>query len=383
MNGTDQLDDLRLATRSLVETELDPLSSSLEAGDLAAAEPAVARMKELGYFGLTIPEKYGGVGLSLDAYLVVVQELGRTHSYFFHLVDDNNGMGSMLLQRAGNDEQKARYLHLIASGQMLTSFALTEPGAGSDAASIRTSAKRVGDHYQIDGVKHYITNGSRAGLITVLARFLQPSGGSDGHIALLVEPGFDGFSVTHDEPMMGLRGTTHNELLFEGCHVPLDNRVGEETTGMRSAGLALEHGRLVVAAWSLGVARKALDLAIAHAGSRQQFGKAIGEFQGVQWLLADSATELEAAAMFLESVARRVTDGIASRRQSSMVKLFATESANRIVDRSLQVFGGAGYTTGLPLERMYRDIRAMRIIEGTSEVQRHIIGRSLLAGGST
>jgi acyl-CoA dehydrogenase len=367
--------DLRAATRAFIEHELEPLAEQVERED-RLPDVARERLAALGYFGLAIPERYGGLGLDLPTYCGIVEEFGRTHSAFFQVIDDNNGMGSHQILDSGTEEQRERWLPEIASGRAGACFALTEPEAGSDAASLRTVAIRDGDDYVINGRKHFISNASWARYFTVIARTQPFSNPDPGFSAFLVERATPGFTVGRRQEMMGLRGASQHELLLDDCRVPAANRIGAEGEGFRAATNALVAGRLIVSAWSLGAAQRALELGITYARDRRQFGKPIGEFQGIQWLLADSATELAAGRALLEHVAAEA--GTVRRRDAAMVKLFVTEAAGRVADRMLQLHGGAGYAKELPLERIYRDLRVQRIIEGTSEIQRMIIGRSLL-----
>jgi acyl-CoA dehydrogenase len=368
---------LRSATRTFIERELEPLSLQVEQED-RLPPAAIARLAELGYFGLTIPTEFGGLGLGTADFCVLVQEFGRTHSAFFQIIDDNNGMGSSMVVEGGSAELRATVLPELASGRAVASFALTEPEAGSDAAAIRTVARRDGDDYVITGRKHFISNAGWSRFFTVLAR-TRPLSEADGRIsAFVVERDTPGFTIGRRQEMMGLRGSAQHELLFEDCRVPAGARLGAEGDGFRAAKGALAHGRLVVASWSLGAAQRALELGIAYARDRRQFGRPIGGFQGVQWLIADSATELRAAQALLKEVTAAVDTGTARGRDAAMVKLFATEVAGRIADRMLQVHGGAGYSKEMPVERIYRDLRVQRIIEGTSEIQRMIIATSLL-----
>lgn len=369
--------ELRRATRDFIDRELDPAADRVEADD-RVPQPLLDRLAELGYFGLTIPEEYGGLGLGLGDYLAIVHQFGRTHSAYFQAIDDNNGMGAHLIVAGATEELRRRVLSELASGSAVGCFALTEPEAGSDAAAVRTIARKEGDQYVINGRKHYISNAGWARYFTVIAR-TRPLGDEDGGIsAFLVERGSPGFSVGRRQEMMGLRGAAQHELTFDDCRIPEQNLLGEEGEGFRAAKTALASGRLVVSAWSLGAAERALELGVQYAAVRRQFGRPIGEFQGVQWLIADSATELQAARALVDRVAADVDRGMARGRDSAMAKLFATEAAGRIADRMLQVHGGAGYSRDLPLERIYRDLRVQRIIEGTSEVQRMIIATSLL-----
>jgi len=377
MADQETIQDLARSARAFISRELEPLEAQVEAEDCVPPEIR-DRLGELGYFGLTIPPEYGGSGLDAASCCAVVQEFGRTHSAFFALIDDNIGMGSHIILQQGNEEQRRQYLPDIASGRAISCFALTEPGAGSDAAALQTYARHDGDGYVLNGRKQYISNACRADYFNVIAR-TQPAHETDGRLtAFLVEKETPGFTVGRRESMMGLRGACQNELVFEDCRIPAANRLGAEGDGLRAALKALILGRLVVAAWSIGAAERALELGVNYARDRMQFGKPIGQFQGIQWLIADSATELFAARAMLSETAAALEAGTARQRDAGMVKLFATEMAGRVADRMLQVHGGAGYSKSLPLERIYRDVRVQRIIEGTSEIQRMIIARSLL-----
>jgi acyl-CoA dehydrogenase len=377
MTDAETIQQLRRNTLGFVARELEPLEAAVEEAD-RVPDGVREKLGELGYFGLAIPPEYGGSGLDVSGCCAIVEEFGRTHSAFFSLIDDNIGMGSRIILTQGTEQQRRRYLPDIAAGRAISCFALTEPGAGSDAAALHTVAVRDGDCYVLNGRKHFISNAWHARYFNVIAR-TRPVGEADGRLAaFLVERGSRGFTIGRREPMMGLRGTCQHELIFEDCRIPAGTRLGAEGEGLRAAFEALGFGRLIVAAWSIGAAERALELGIAYARDRVQFGQPIGRFQGVQWLIADSATELFAARAMLRESAAAFDAGTARRREAGMVKLFATEMAGRVADRMLQVHGGAGYSKGLPLERIYRDVRVQRIIEGTSEIQRMIIARSLL-----
>jgi acyl-CoA dehydrogenase len=375
-----RLDELRAAARDFVRSELAPLDQQIETED-HFPEEARARLAAAGYFGLNLPQEHGGRGLGVSGYCAVLEELGSAHAAFFFTIDDNNGLGAQLLLQGGTPEQCRRYLPDMASGRVIASFALTEPEAGSDAGAIRTYARPDGDAYVLNGRKRFIGNGSSASYFTVIARTRHPSDLDAGITAFIVERDTAGFSIGPRQPMMGLRGSFQHELEFEDCRIPEANRVGAEGEGLRLAFDGLNLGRLAVAAWATGVAAYALELGVAYARDRHQFGQPIGQFQGVQWLLADSAAELAAARALLRETAATADRGGARRRDCAMVKLFTTEAAGRIVDRMLQVHGGAGYAKGA-IERLYRDIRIARIIEGTSEIQRSLIARSLLREAS-
>jgi acyl-CoA dehydrogenase len=360
------------ATRTLVDEQLDPLCQQIEESDDVPAD-VIRLLADLGYFGLMIPEEYGGLGLSATAFVRIVMEIGRTHRAYYGLIENNNGMPGDLIARHGTAEQKLRWLPPMARGEAVTGFCLTEPDAGSDAEAIRTTAKRIEGGFSITGLKHYVSNAPRCTHFVVVAKLE-----GEGIGIFMIDRGVRGLTVTRRQLMMGLRGASQNELVLDDCRVHEDAIIGDPKEGFRLTTGALRMARLARGAISIGTGKRALELATAYARDRRQFGQPIGTFQGIQWLLADSATELLAAEAMLLHVAQRVDAGVSKRREASMVKLFATEVTARCVDRALQVLGGAGYTKDLPFERFYRDVRADRIVEGTSEIQRMIIGKSLL-----
>lgn len=360
------------ATRTLVDEQLDPLSQQIEELDDVPAD-IITLLTNLGYFGLVIPKEYGGLGLNATAFVQVVMELGRTHRAYYGLLENNNGMPADLIACHGTPEQKRHWLPAMAHGEVMTGFCLTEPDAGSDAESIRTTAKRVEGGFSITGLKHYVSNAQRSALFVIMARIPD-----EGIGIFVIDRDTPGMTVSRRQLMMGLRGASQNEVVLEDCRVDESALIGDPRRGFQLITAALRKARLARGAIAIGTGKRALALATDYAASRRQFGQPIGINQGIQWLLADSATELLAAEAMLLHVAQRVDEGTAKRREPSMVKLFATETVARVTDRALQVLGGAGYTKELPFERFYRDVRADRIVEGTSEVQRMIIGKSLL-----
>ena len=371
----DTAEELRRTARKFVTQQLYPLEREVEENDEVPAT-VIGQLRDGGYFGLRIPEEYGGAGLSFAQYAGVVQEFGRTSWAFFGVFDDNNGMGSELVLQLGSEEQKARVLPSLATGEALGCFALTEPEAGSDAGGIRTTAVRDGDEgYILNGTKQFISNACKSDYFTVIART-----GADAraHTAFLVERETPGFDIGPPERMMGWRGACQHPLTFVDCRVDEASRVGDEGEGLKGAFEALKTGRLIVAAWALGAATRALELGTEYASQRRQFGQLIGEFQGVQWLIADSATELAAASALFDVAVHRLETNQARVRDAAMAKLIATECASEVADRMIQVHGGIGLSKELPLERILRDLRACRIIEGTSEIQRSIIAKGLL-----
>ncbi len=337
------------------------------------------RMSELGLFGLTIPEEYGGLGLGLTMFCFALRELSRTSPVVRTYININNGIGSRALVQFGTAAQKERYLPLIATGDIITSFCLTEPGAGSDAAAITTRAERTEGGWRLTGTKHFITNAPFAGLFTVLAVTDPTKGARGGITAFLVERETHGLTVGPVQTTMGGIGQHQSEVFLDGCAVSDEARLGALGQGFGVAMKTLDEGRISLAASAIGYAERALALAVAYAGERRAFGHAIGDFQGIQWPLADSATELYAAGCMLLDACARYEAGEPVTTQASMLKLFATERACEIADRALQIHGGYGYTLEGGVERLYRYLRMFRIVEGTSEIQRMKIARSLLA----
>jgi acyl-CoA dehydrogenase len=366
------IDELVAATRALVDEQLDPLSQEIEETD-SVPESAVRQLAQLGYFGLTIPQEYGGLGLSALAFVSVIVEIGRTHRAYYGLIENNNGMPGDLIARYGSNEQKQRWLPAMAAGETVTGFCLTEPGAGSDAESIRTTARRTEGGFVLDGLKHFVSNAQRSTHFVVMTKL-----DNEGIGVFMVDRDTPGLTVGRRQAMMGLRGASQNEVILQNCRVTADALIGDPAAGFRSVTGALRLARLARGAIAIGTGKRALELATEYARDRRQFGQPIGTFQGIQWLLADSATELFAAESMLLRVAAAVDAGTAKRREPSMVKLFASEVTARVVDRAPQVLGGSGYTKDLPYERFYRDVRADRLVEGTSEIQRMIIAKSLL-----
>ncbi|GIK86901.1 MAG: acyl-CoA dehydrogenase [Betaproteobacteria bacterium] len=363
--------------RRFVRERLVPLEARVAEDDAIPAD-LVDEMRALGLFGLSIPEAYGGAALTMEEEALAVLEVGRTSPAFRSVFGTNVGIGSQGLVLAGTDEQKARWLPRLSSGELIASFALTEPDAGSDAASLTTRAVRDGDAYVLHGAKRYITNAPEAGLFTVMARTGVPGSGAAGISAFLVEAGTPGLSVGRPDRKMGQRGAHTADVTFDGCRVPAANRLGAEGEGFRIAMRVLDKGRLHIAALCVAVAERMLDDALGYALERRQFGARIADFQLVQALLADSRAEtLAARAMVLET-ARRRDRGENVTVDASCCKLFASEMCGRVADRAVQVFGGAGYIADAGIERFYRDVRLFRLYEGTSQIQQLVIARGMI-----
>ena len=364
-----------IAAREFVDSALRAVARETDAtGHIP--DQIVDQMRELGYFGLTIPEEYGGVGLGLVEYLEVVRELARTNAAFQELTEENNGIGSAALLIAGSEEQKQEWLPRLATGEALGSFAVTEPNAGSDVAAIQTTARKVEGGYLLNGTKHFITHGSEAGLITVVAR-LMPSESSIEFGLFLVTPGMDGFKVARLQPMMGYRASGQAELVFNDVFVPTDAMLGEPGDGFRTTMQTLDRGRLTVAADCLGAAEELLDRTIEYAKVRTTFGRALARRGEIRAMIATAAIDLFCIESALYEFAECSDTGENIRAATARVKLFASEAASQVADRAMQIHGGVGYTTEAEIERYFRDLRVMRIAEGASEVMRISIASAI------
>ncbi|MFL6858808.1 MAG: acyl-CoA dehydrogenase family protein [Allosphingosinicella sp.] len=371
--------DLLLATvRRFVRERLRPLEEQVDREDDVPAE-IVAEMRALGLFGLSIPEEYGGLGLTMSEEVRVALELGGTTPAFRSTFGTNVGIGSQGLVMAGSAAQKAQWLPRIATGEIITSFALTEPGAGSDSASVQTKAVREGDTYRLTGSKRFITNADKASLFTVMAR--TGGEGAGGVSAFLVPADLPGVGIGRPEKKMGQQGAHVCDVTFDEVPVPAANRLGEEGEGFRIAMRVLDRGRLHIAAVCVGVAERLIADAVAYALERRQFGRAIADFQLVQAMIADAKTETMAARALVLEAARLKDAGEPITLEAAAAKYFASETVGRVADRAVQIFGGAGYIADYGIERLYRDVRLFRIYEGTSQIQQLVIARETLKRG--
>ncbi len=339
----------------------------------------VPHLAEHGLLGIRIPEAYGGSGLDTLAYAVIVEEIAKFDGSLALTIASHNGLGTGHILRFGSEEQKQKYLPKAVTGEWLAAWALTEPGSGSDAAGMRTTAVRKGDGWVINGTKMFITQGSVGGFCVVLAS-TDASRKQKGITAFVVEHGTAGFRASKHLEKMGMRSSDTVELTFEDCYVPDSQRVGELNKGFIDTLGILDRGRVSIGALALGLGEGSLEAAIKYAKDREQFGKPISEFQAIQWMLADSRTELDAARLLVYRAAVMADTAPRYSLEASTAKLFASEAATRACNRSLQVHGGYGYTREFPVERHLRDAKLCEIGEGTSEVQRMIIARHLLAG---
>ena len=369
---------LRDTVRRFVRERLIPAENEVADTDEIPAA-IVAEMREMGLFGLAIPSDYGGLGLTTEEEVLISMEMCRASPVFRSIAGTNNGIGSQGIVIDGTDEQKQRYLPRLASGEFIGSFALTEPGSGSDAASLTTSARRDGDHYVLNGAKRYITNAPEAGVFTVMARTDPKNKQAGGVSAFIVERDTAGLSVGKPDRKMGQRGSHTADVIFENVRVPAANLIGgKEGVGFKTAMKVLDKARLNIAAVCVGAAQRMLDDALSYALERKQFGKPVAEFQLVQGMLADCKTDIFAAQAMTLEAARMRDDGASVTIEASCCKYFASEMCCRVADRAVQVHGGAGYMREYAVERFYRDVRLFRIFEGTSQIQQLVIARGLI-----
>ena len=362
-----------------VDNRLRPLESQVGAED-RIPDDVIEEMKELGLFGLTIPEEYGGLGLNMSEEVAVARVFGHTSPAFRSVFGTNVGIGSQSLIIDGTEEQKRQWLPGMATGEIIGSFCLTEPDAGSDAAAVRTTAKRDGDVYVLNGTKRFITNAPKAQLLTVFARTNPKEAGSRGVSAFLVDAGSKGISLGSPYRKMGQQGTYVCDVMFDDVAVPAANLVGgKENVGFRTAMKVLDKGRLHISAISVGVAERLIEDSLRYAMERKQFGQRIADFQLIQAMLADSQTETYAARCMVTDAARRRDAGENVAALAAQCKLFATEMVGRVADRAVQIHGGAGYVEDYGVERFYRDVRLFRIYEGTSQIQQTVIARDMIS----
>lgn len=377
MNLPEEIKILKQTVRRFVERDVAAHQEVIESEERIPAE-LTAKAKELGFFGLTIPEEYGGSGIGPLGYVVFREELGRTNLGFGSIFLVNNGIGSKGILAEGTEEQKNKYLPPLARGEKIACFALTEPGAGSDAAAISTTADRDGDNYLLNGRKHFITNGPVADVITLIAVTDRKLGARGGITAFVVEKDTPGLLQGKPEKKMGWNGSPTGEILLEDCLVPAEAVLGKVGDGFSIVRKTLAFGRLGVAATALGAAQKLFELSCEYAKQRVQFGKPIANRQFVQGMIADMAIEIKAARFMVYDLADAMEKDGELDVDAAMAKLFASEVAGRVADRAVQIHGGMGYMREYVIERFYRDVRLLRIVEGTSEIQRIIIARKYL-----
>jgi alkylation response protein AidB-like acyl-CoA dehydrogenase len=373
---TDEQEHLRKEIRDFAQREVLP---NVMRWDEASEFPAdvVKQMGQMGLMGIIFPVEYGGAGLGYVDYMTAIEELSAVDGSIGIIVAAHNSLCSNHIFLAGNEEQRRKYIPKLASGEWLGAWGLTEPNSGSDAAGARTTAVRKGDKWVLNGNKTFITNGHYADVAVVIA-VTDKTQGTHGLSAFVVEKGTPGFRPGKKENKLGLRASDTSELIFEDCEIPAENLLGNLGEGFVDSMRVLDGGRISIAALSLGIARGALEASLHYVKERRQFGKAIAEFQGVQWKLADMATELDAARLLTLRAAVLKDSGLRVTRESSMAKLYASEVAVRICDEAVQLHGGYGFIKDYPAEKFYRDVKLCTIGEGTSEIQRMVIAREIL-----
>ncbi len=374
---TEEQEQLRKEVRAFAEREVAPhVSEWDEKSEFPHA--VVKKLGEMGLLGVIFPEDLGGAGMGYVEYVLAIEELSRVDGSVGIIVAAHNSLCTNHIMLAGNDDQRRRWIPLLASGEWLGAWGLTEPGSGSDAGGARTTAVKRGDKWVLNGSKTFITNGSYANCAVILAVTDKEKGTRGGISAFVVERGTPGFRSGKKENKLGLRASDTAELIFENCEIPEENLVGKLGEGFKDAMRVLDGGRISIAALSLGIGRGALDAAIKYSQERRQFGKSISEFQAIQFKIADMATELDAAWLLTMRAAHMKDKGQKVTLESAMAKLYASEAACRICDEGVQIHGGYGFIKDYPAEKFYRDVRLCPIGEGTSEIQRMVIARELL-----
>jgi len=364
--------------RGFTEKEVKPVAATMDREGHYPAD-LVKKLGQIGLMGTFVAPEFGGSGMDLLSYSIAVEEISKAWASLSVIMSVHNSLVCGPLQQFGSEAQKKKYLLPSARGEILGCYALTEPGAGSDASGIQTRARRDGKDYLLSGSKVLITSGKHADIAIVYA-VTDPSLGKKGISAFIVEKGFSGFSVGKVEDKLGLRSSDTAELIFQDCRVPRENLLGEENEGLKIALMTLDGGRIGIAAQAVGIAQGCLEESLAYAKERRQFGRPIAEFQAVQWMLADMATEIDAARLLTYRAAWMRQRGEKVTRAAAMAKLFASEAANRIAYRAVQIFGGYGFTKDFAVERLFRDARVTTLYEGTSEIQRLVIARQLIQG---
>ncbi|WP_461202051.1 acyl-CoA dehydrogenase [Anoxybacillus sp. TBDG-1] len=378
LHFTEEQQMMRQMVREFAENEIAPFVERMERGEFP--RPILEKMAELGLMGVTVPEQYGGAGMDFTSYIIAIHEISKVSATVGVILSVHTSVGTNPILYFGTEEQKRKYVPKLARGEYLGAFCLTEPGSGSDAASLKTTAIRDGDHYVLNGSKVFITNGGEADTYIVFARTNPEEKGSKGVSAFIVEKHTQGLIIGKDEKKMGLHGSRTVQLSFEDMRVPAENLLGQEGDGFKIAMANLDSGRIGIAAQSLGIAEAALEHATNYAKERIQFGKPIAEQQGIAFKLADMATNVEAAKLLVYHAAFLRSNGMPCGKEASMAKLFASKTAMENAIEAVQIFGGNGYTEDYPVERLFRDAKVCEIYEGTSEIQRIVISKHLLRG---
>lgn len=367
---------IRDTIRDFAENKVQPVIMEFDESQKFPLE-LIQELGELGFMGILVPEDYGGAGLGYVEYSIVVEELARIDPSVSLSVAAHNGLCTNHLYQFGNEEQRKKYLPDLTSGKKIGAWGLTEPGSGSDAAGMKTTAEKDGDHYILNGTKNFITHGE-SGETAVVMAVTDKEKGKDGISAFIVEKGREGFSSGKKENKLGMRASETTQLLFDNCKVPADNLLGNEGEGFRQSMKILQGGRISIAALSIGLAQGCLDASLNYSKERHQFGKPISKFQAIQFKLADMATELEAAKLLTYKAASDKDEDKDIKQSAAMAKLYASEIATKATNEAVQIFGGYGFVKDYPVEKFYRDVKLLTIGEGTSEVQRIVIAKNLL-----
>lgn len=360
--------------REFVEKEIKPIASEIDREGRFPSE-IIKKTGKLGLMGMTVPNEYGGAGIDRVSYTIALEEISRVCGSTGLMLEAHNSLGIGHIYEKGTEEQRRKYLPMLTS-EKIAAWALTEPNAGSDAASIQMTAVLDNDEWVLNGTKHFITSGHIAEVVTVMAK-TDKTKGARGISAFIVERGTPGFTYGVEEDKLGLRGTVTSELIFENCRIPKENLLGKEGMGFIGAMNILDRGRTAIGSMAVGIAQGALDESVRYAKERKQFGRPIAKFQAIQWMIADMATEIEAARLLVRRAAFLEDKNEKFTREAAMAKLFASEMATRAARKAIQIHGGYGYMRDYPLERFFRDVKLCEIGEGTSEVQRMVIARQL------
>ncbi|GAB6192714.1 acyl-CoA dehydrogenase [Desulfocastanea catecholica] len=375
---TEEQNLIRDMVREFAETEVAPTAKIRDEEERFDRALMFGRLGELGLTGIVFPEEYGGAGADYISYAIAVEELSRVCASTGVTLSAHLSLGANPIYLFGSEEQKQQFLVPLAKGEKMGAFGLTEPSAGSDAGGTKTTAVREGDSWILNGTKIFITNGGEAETYVVFARTDKEAKKHYGISAFIVEKNTPGFSFGKKERKLGIRSSPTLELIFDNCRIPADNLLGEEGQGFKIAMKTLDGGRIGIASQALGIAQGALDAAVNYAKERKQFDSPIGRFQGVQFQLADMATQTEAARLLVYNAAYKASNGLSYSQASAMAKLMASETAMKVTTQAVQILGGYGYTRDFPVERMMRDAKITEIYEGTSEIQRLVIGAALV-----
>jgi alkylation response protein AidB-like acyl-CoA dehydrogenase len=367
---------IKQMVRDFAEKEIAPRAEEIDATDQFPAD-IFKRMGELGLLGIPFSETYGGSGGDYLSLLIALEEIARVSGTVAIILDAQTSLCCEPIYLFGTETQKKEYLPPLVSGEKIGAFGLTEPGAGSDAGATRTRAVRDGEQWVINGQKQFITNGSLADILVITAK-TDPEKGTHGISAFIIEKGTPGFQPGRDEKKMGLRGSVTSQLFFEDCRIPVGNLLGRENEGFKQFLTTLDAGRLAISAMAVGLAQGAFEKAVAYANERVQFNQPIAQFQAIQWMIAEMATDIEAARMMVQRAAWLRGQGASYTREAAMAKLFATEVSEHVCYKAIQIHGGYGYVRDYAVERMYRDQRLCAIGEGTNEIQRLVIARQVL-----